>query len=481
MNVSKKVFAVDMRTLEYSIIGTLILLALALRISFYPARSSDMMILDSWTDFIRTHGGFAALQHEFANYNMPYLYLLTLFSFIPIPTMFLIKTVSVVFDGALAWFVYRLLRLKYTRSPLTITLALVTLFVPTIFINSAAWGQCDSIYTAFCLGSLYFLLRERTGWACVFFGLAFAFKLQAIFFAPVLLLLFLKRKLSWKPMLLAPTVFLLLLVPALLAGRGVGSVLTIYADQALGGGGGTIIQGPPPQDGQRPIQGQQPVQISIGNTEVSGQPDGKNIIQNPAPPMTMNAPSIYQWFPVSMTQFSIAAPSTWQWMGIVLAGAVVLLIAFLVMVSKTPMTAPLLIKLTLALVLIIPFLLPKMHERYFYLADIISIVYVFYVPHRFYVAILVQLCSLLSYMPYLFGEPVVNLKYVAFGVLLAIMIILTDVVLTLYPDLYKTFHMSNSRDEVDLDFKENIKLGKSELPGKTSEKNVDGEVSAGNA
>ena len=55
-------------------------------------------------------------------------------------------------------------------------------------LNSAAWGQCDSIYAAFCLGSLYFLLRGRTWWACVFFGLALSFKLQAIFFLPALLI-----------------------------------------------------------------------------------------------------------------------------------------------------------------------------------------------------------------------------------------------------------------------------------------------------
>jgi len=63
-----------------------------------------------------------------------------------------------------------------------------------VIINGAAWGQCDAIYTAFCLGSLYFILADRPAWACILFGLALSFKLQAVFFAPVLLLLFLRGK-----------------------------------------------------------------------------------------------------------------------------------------------------------------------------------------------------------------------------------------------------------------------------------------------
>ena len=49
----------------------------------------------------------------------------------------------------------------------------------------------------------------------------------------------------------------------------------------------------------------------------------------------------------------------------------------------------------------IPFLLPHMHERYFYGADILSLVLAFSVPVYFPVAILVQFASLLGYHAYL--------------------------------------------------------------------------------
>src|SRR5205807_229321 len=149
-----------------------------------------------------------------------------------------IKTISVVFDGVLAIFTYLILSLRYRRSYASIIGALVILFAPTIFINSAAWGQSDATYTAFCLGSLYFLLRGRPAWACIFFGLAISFKLQAIFFLPVLLMLLLRRKLPMKYLVLIPVVFLLMLAPAFIAGRDAWSLLTIYPGQITSGGVG---------------------------------------------------------------------------------------------------------------------------------------------------------------------------------------------------------------------------------------------------
>ncbi|MCL4529314.1 MAG: hypothetical protein M1282_07865, partial [Chloroflexi bacterium] len=50
-----------------------------------------------------------------------------------------------------------------------------------------------------------------------------------------------------------------------------------------------------------------------------------------------------------------------------------------------------------------PFLLPKMHDRYFYAADIFSIVFAVTTPKMWFLAAAYQVISLLSYTPYLFG------------------------------------------------------------------------------
>ena len=221
MFVRRKLVVGDIqRLLVYSAIAVLFGLTLILRISLYHIETSDYTVFVSqWYDFIQNHGGFAALKYNFSNYNVPYLYLLALCTYLPVPKLIAIKSLSVVFDGVLGLFTYLILRLKYERLYVALLGALVVVSTPTIFINSAAWGQCDAIYTAFCLGSLYFLLKERPAWACIFFGLALSFKLQAIFFLPVLGVLLIKRRLSLKHLILIPLIFLLLLVPAFLAGQ----------------------------------------------------------------------------------------------------------------------------------------------------------------------------------------------------------------------------------------------------------------------
>ena len=70
--------------------------------------------------------------------------------------------------------------------------------------------------------------------------------------------------------------------------------------------------------------------------------------------------------------------------------------------------------------------------------------YAFYFPRYFYVALIMQLCSLLSYAPYLMNTQVVNLAYVAFGVLVIIVITLVDLALTLFPGIQTRIAVVNA-------------------------------------
>jgi len=368
------------RILERSILWFMLLLSISLRISLYKIESSDYSnYLQPWYDYIQAHGGFAALKDSFSDYNPAYLYLLALATYLPIEPVVAIKAISIFFDFVLALFISLILQLKYKNSSVSILGAVAILFAPTIFINSAVWGQCDGIYTAWCLGSLYFLLSKRPAWACVCFGLAISFKLQAIFFLPVLIVLLLTRKLPIKYLILIPVTYVALLAPAFIAGRDAWSLLTIYLRQV---------------------------------NEYSG----------------TDAPTLYQWFPTQAVQ-------DWSRMGIILAAAIVALISFLTVRSRKPITADLTLKLTLIFAVALPFLLPSMHERYFYLADVVSIIYAFCFPRYFYVAVIEQLCSFLSYTAYFFGAKVLNLAYVAFVVLFLIVITLADLVKALYPNI----------------------------------------------
>ncbi len=432
MKLSKRRLTPALQVFIYSVFGILFLLAIALRISLYHVETSDYTVFVSqWYDFIQSHGGFAAFKYNFSNYNVPYLYLLALTTYLPIPKLIAIKSLSVVFDIVLGLFTYLIINLKYKRSLAAAMGALVVLFAPTIFINSSAWGQCDAIYTAFCLGSLYFVLKERPAWACVFFGLAFSFKLQAIFFLPVLLALLLRRKLSLKHLVLIPAIFLLMLVPAFIAGRDVWSLLTIYAGQITTGGVGVgaVGQFTGTGGGRFNNGGTQPFNGGDRGHFNGGNPGGFNGGGHGAggassSSLTYNAPTFYQWLPAG-------APEYWKWIGIGLAVLVVLGIGTLVLRSKKQLTAGTILKIALVFAVVIPFLLPEMHERYFYLADVLSIIYAFYFPRYFFVAVVMQLCSLLSYAPYMLQTQVVDLKYVAVGVLLIGVCTLVDLVFAL--------------------------------------------------
>jgi len=438
------------------VFGVLFLLAIVLRVALFPVVTSDYTVfLSQWYDFIQTHGGFLALKYSFSNYNVPYLYLLVIASYLPVAKLIAIKTISILFDVPLSLFTYLILRLKYKHSLIPLIAALVIVFAPTLFINSAAWGQADATYTACCLGSLYFLLTDRPGRACIFFGLALSFKLQAIFFLPVLLILLLKRKLAIRYFLLVPLVFLLMLLPAFIAGRGAWSLLTIYATQistggvggngatfqTQGGGTGTFNGGQ--SRGENGAQGQNGTSTPSGNNPgyPGGAPSGRSggngsgrftggTAGGSSSSLTLNAPSFYQWLPAN-------APGYWEWIGIALAGLFVLLIAVLLLLSRQQLTTDILIKMTLVFALALPFLLPEMHERYFYLADVCSIIAAFFFPRTFYIAIIMQLSSLLSYAPYLLNRSIIDLSYVAGAVLVILLVALGDLVLTLYPSLQK--------------------------------------------
>ena len=432
MQLRKVQFTPALQIFAYCALGILFLLAIALRISLFHIQTSDYNVfLSQWYDFIQSHGGFAALKYNFSNYNVPYLYLLALTTYLPVPKLIAIKSLSVVFDIVLGLFTYLIVNLKYKRSLAAAIGALVVLFAPTIFINSSAWGQCDAIYTAFCLGSLYFLLKERPAWACVFFGLALSFKLQAIFFLPVLLVLVLRKKLPLKHFVLIPASFLLMLLPAFIAGRDALSLLTIYAGQINTGGMGVGALGAFNNGGAQPFNGGNRGHFNGGNPGSfrGGNPGGFNGGGQGAggvssSSLTYNAPTFYQWLPAG-------APEYWKWIGIGLAILIVLGVGVLVWRSKKQLTPGVIVKIALVFALLIPFLLPEMHERYFYLADVISIIYAFYFPRYFFVAIIMQLCSLLSYAPYMLQTQVINLAYVAIAVLLIGVFTLADLVLTL--------------------------------------------------
>lgn len=222
--------------------AALLLCAGALAIRFRPQMwdycSYDMRnFVLKWMEAIHSEG-FAAYGTEFSNYAPLYTYFLGLFTLAGQQWwMPCVKLLSVAGDLALALaaggIVHHAARDAYgaMRRNLALLASAAVLWAPTVIINSARWGQCDSLWAASAMLSLLWFIKDRPAGGMVWFGVAFAFKQQAIFFAPVALTLLLSRKAKWQQLLIVPGVYILTCLPCAIAGRGWESLLTVYVAQ----------------------------------------------------------------------------------------------------------------------------------------------------------------------------------------------------------------------------------------------------------
>ncbi|MBA3947715.1 MAG: hypothetical protein H0X37_24565 [Herpetosiphonaceae bacterium] len=340
------------RYLTPLLLAVLYLLALVARYPLLKHVTLDSKnYLIPWYNYIVKHGGYRALGQAFTNYTPPYTYLLVLVTYLGgwAPKLAAIKAISIIFDGVGAFVMYKLVRLKYPTGPLPLLAFAAVLFAPTVIVNGAYWGQCDIIYTTCLLASILFACLERPLLVVLLFALAFALKAQAIFFVPFILMLALKRRIPWHYLLFVPLVYLLLALPCLLLGRSLLGIVTIYAQQ--------------------------------GDTYKE---------------LTMNAPNMYVF--ISNYYYSQVVP-----LGLAATLLVGLALAALPLLSRAPLDRRRLLQAAALSVALMPFVLPKMHDRYFFPADMISIGLAFFCPELWFVPILLQCSSLTAYMPFLLG------------------------------------------------------------------------------
>ena len=362
------------RLAQPTVVGLAVLsvAALALRISLFDRRNNDVEAFQEWLQFIRDHGGIRAFKYVIGDYTplFPYLLLIGDHVLVGASDLTVIKFSSTVADFVCAAFVYRIVRLRHPDGLLPLIAFGVILFAPTVAINSAYWGQTDMIWTAALVGAVYFFLVDRNLLAMVLVGIAFAMKQQAVFFGPFLLVLALRRVFPWRYFLVVPAVYLVSVLPAKLAGASGRTLLTIYLDQA-----------------------------------------------DKYSALTLNAPSVFQWLPEARSK-SLSGPG-------VIWGVSVLALLVLAAIAYLPRLTPtLILAFATASVLVAPFVLPKMHERYFFAADVLTIVLAFYVPRLLPVALVVQVVSLFSYWPFLFAHPLFSGPILAVAELAAVVALL---------------------------------------------------------
>lgn len=120
----------------------------------------------------------------------------------------------------------------YKRPPAAHRLLFAVALFPTVVLNGAYWAQCDSIYTFFAVLSLYLALSDKPVGAMVTITASFAFKLQAVFVMPIFFVLLVAKKIKFKHLFIFPAAYLVMVLPAVIAGRPLWDTLTLYFSQA---------------------------------------------------------------------------------------------------------------------------------------------------------------------------------------------------------------------------------------------------------
>ncbi|UWU91959.1 hypothetical protein [Bradyrhizobium sp. CB1015] len=318
---------------------------LALRYLVREHTTADTFeFLIPWYVFARDHG-IGALAEAFTNYSPFYSYLLLIavrFDWLGQP-LSLVKAISAMFELGCAVVVAQMVW-RATRVPLRASMAFCSAWLaPTVLFNGAMWGQADSIWTFFALLSVAMFMRNRNG--ILPFAVGCSVKAQGVFLGPFVLGMILRRKIHLAWLAAIPGVYVILAIPVLVAGRSLASVLGVYLGQA-----------------------------------------------NTYHHLTMNAANV--WVFAGGTPYTAGVA-----IGLVLAAASGLALSIFIAQSKR--TGPEFILLVAcASLILMPYLLPKMHERYFYGFELASIALACLNPRYLPFAVIAQVDGVLSYLAF---------------------------------------------------------------------------------
>lgn len=361
---------------HYAPLGVAVILvglSVVARIAYRGVITSDLNAhILFWYSKFQDLGIRVGLGKDFYDYSPPYMYLIALATLTSrfMSAVTAIKLMASAFDVYVAFVLFKIVRLRYPRGHLPYLAAAIWFSAPTVVANAGVWGQADSTYMGFLLTCFYLLMIDKPWPAMLFFSVSFAFKPQPLFLAPLLVLLVLWKRLPWFLSLMVPAVYALAVWPAVIFGRTWWEVINVY----------------------------------LGRTT-----SGKAL--------THNAATLYAFIPRDALGF-LSGP------GIALAAVAVVAWIIYTWRSNRRVNHATFLLLGLVCVTLTAFVLPNMHERYFYPADTLSIALAFWFPELWFIPVLFQVVSGLSYSVYLLGAPSDNVAIAAGVNLLTLAILL---------------------------------------------------------
>lgn len=373
LNIDTEIYGIKMKIVDIAFVICLFILAFMIRWQLMPIESADYYgFLEEWMNTIRANGGFRSLSMEISNYTSPYMYIMTILSYISKNDLYALKLVSVFFDYFAAIAVFKILYHMTGSSRRAIFGMAVLLLSPTVIIDGAYWCQCDIIYTSFLLYSFYYFLKDNSRKSAIFFAFSFIFKLQSVFLLPFFIMMWLKKRtVLLRHYLYVPVIYVISVIPAWIAGRDFKDLMTIYFNQS----------------GYYPWG-------------------------------TLNYPNVYALLGETMPDMRHAEEVCKA--GTIMTIMILGCIAYFLYTRKVQLTDELLVTLALFTVAFTVYSLPHMHDRYGFLIDLLAVIYGVQRVKKLPVVCGFMLISLLTFMPYLIAVTIVPIQYTAIALLLLI-------------------------------------------------------------
>ena len=190
--------------------------------------------LSSWYLQLKDGGSLAALADFKGDYNMPYATILYFLTLLPVRPVVSIKMVSVFFEYLEAVLLMKMVmeavesEKRYFYGAVAYGLVICN---PLAVINSGYLAQSEGIWSCLALLSFWYIWKDKPVKGMWTFGFALAFKLQAVFILPLILLLyFYKKKFTILHLLWVPVAIQVLCIPAIIGGCGFDIAYRVYTN-----------------------------------------------------------------------------------------------------------------------------------------------------------------------------------------------------------------------------------------------------------
>ena len=347
---------------------TLLLMAftiglIGLRFALFPVITWDVKYAFlPWLQYVIDHGRWRALQTIEGDYFPSYYIILVALSYTQriVPPLYELKLLQPFVEVATALLAYKTVPLlarpddKISPAGLkrrSIAAAFAILAAPTVILNGSAWGQCDIFYTSLLLGAVYCILSSRKTLSAICFALALCLKLQPMFLAPFLVVALLRKKLRLWQSIFIPAAWIVTALPMLMLGRP-------FRDS---------VAAPAKQTGEL-----------------------RSLVTNAANPWQISS-VVHLPYPAFLS------------VGLLLGVLAAVWLIRVCMRWKRFDAQAIFLTATLSL-LLMPYILPKMHDRYFFPAEIFLIVLAAIRTEFILPAALLECSSLLCYINYFNGK-----------------------------------------------------------------------------